>query len=154
MLAFGILGYGMMLFAGLLGARKKVPVWRIGRAQTWMRGHLWLGFLSFPMILFHAGFAARGPLTAVLMALMFIVVLSGIVVTTLVGSGGLLPPDTTGAASTKGRGESEVDVLLGVETNHERGNVDDLLADAVVVVGFCFVLVVMMWRGGERVVVV
>ncbi len=46
----------MMLFAGLLGARKKVPLWRIGRAKVWMRGHLWLGVLSLPMILYHVGF--------------------------------------------------------------------------------------------------
>src|SRR5580700_8039841 len=78
-LTFGIAGYAMMLFAGLLGARKKVPVWRIGRAQTWMRGHLWLGLLSFPFILYHAGFAWRGQLTAVLMILLFIVVASGII---------------------------------------------------------------------------
>ena len=42
-LTFGIAGYALMLYAGLLGARKKVPTWRIGRAQTWMRGHIWLG---------------------------------------------------------------------------------------------------------------
>jgi len=77
-LAYGLTGYGMMLFAGLLGARKKVPIWRIGRAQKWMRGHLWLGALSLPMILFHAGFAARGPLTLVMTILLFVVVLSGI----------------------------------------------------------------------------
>src|SRR6202158_5691293 len=59
-LAFGIAGYAVMLFEGLLGARKKVPVWRLGRAQTWMRGHLWLGVLSFPMILYHGGFAWKG----------------------------------------------------------------------------------------------
>ena len=59
-LTFGIAGYAMMLYAGLLGARKKVPIWRLGRAQTWMRGHLWLGLLSFPLILFHAGFAFAG----------------------------------------------------------------------------------------------
>ena len=41
-------------------ARKKLPIWRVGRAQTWMRGHLWLGLLSFPLILFHAGFAFGG----------------------------------------------------------------------------------------------
>lgn len=40
-LAFGIAGYALMLFEGLLGVRKKLPVWRLGRAQTWMRGHLW-----------------------------------------------------------------------------------------------------------------
>jgi len=77
-LTFGIAGYALMLYAGLLGARKKVPVWRLGRAQTWMRGHIWLGLLSLPLILFHGGFAFRGPLTAVLMWLFFIVIASGV----------------------------------------------------------------------------
>ena len=77
-LAFGIAGYGLLLFEGLLGARKKVPVWRLGRASTWMRGHLWLGALTLPLILFHAGFAFRGALTAVLMVLLAIVVASGV----------------------------------------------------------------------------
>lgn len=76
-LTFGIAGYALMLYAGLLGARKKVPTWRIGRAQTWMRGHIWLGTLSLLLILFHGGFAFRGQLTAVLMILFFIVILSG-----------------------------------------------------------------------------
>src|SRR5258707_1652432 len=61
-LTFGIAGYALMLFAGVLGARKKAPVWRIGRAQTWMRGHLWLGLGSFPLILFHGGFLFSVPL--------------------------------------------------------------------------------------------
>ncbi|HYL75503.1 MAG TPA: hypothetical protein VEU96_14925 [Bryobacteraceae bacterium] len=77
-LTFGIAGYALMLYAGLLGARKKKPIWRIGRTKTWMRGHLWLGLLSLPLILFHGGFAWRGPLTAVLMWLFFIVIGSGI----------------------------------------------------------------------------
>lgn len=77
-LIYGITGYLMMLFAGLMGARKKVPLWRIGRAKVWMRGHLWLGALSLPMILFHSGFTARGPLTIVLTVLLVLVVLSGI----------------------------------------------------------------------------
>src|ERR1044071_10219615 len=68
-LAFGIAGYAVMLFEGFLGARKKVPVWRLGRASTWMRGHIWLGVLTLPLILFHAGFAFRGALTALLMVL-------------------------------------------------------------------------------------
>src|SRR4029077_7922738 len=77
-LAFGIAGYAVMLFEGLLGARKKVPAWRLGRAATWMRGHLWLGLLAVPLILFHAGFASRGALTSVLMVLLVIVVASGV----------------------------------------------------------------------------
>lgn len=78
-LTYGIVGFVMMVFAGLLAAKKKVRLWRIGRAQTWMRGHLWLGLLSFPIILFHAGLTFGGALTGVMMWLFFIVVLSGVV---------------------------------------------------------------------------
>jgi hypothetical protein len=53
-------------------------LWRIGRATVWMRGHLWLGALSLPIILFHSAFYARGPLTFVLMVLLVIVFLSGL----------------------------------------------------------------------------
>lgn len=77
-LAYGVAGFAMMVFAGLLGARKKVPVWRLGRAQSWMRGHLWLGLLSLPLILFHAGFTFGGGLTWVLMWLFVFVVVSGL----------------------------------------------------------------------------
>jgi hypothetical protein len=77
-LAFGILGFAFMLFAALLGARKRVPTWRLGRAQTWMRGHLWLGFLSLPLILFHGGLHFGGTLTRVLMWLLIITVVSGL----------------------------------------------------------------------------
>jgi hypothetical protein len=77
-LAYGIGGFALMLYAGLLGARKKVPVWRIGRAQTWMRGHLWLGLVSFPVILFHAGLTFGGGLAAVLMWLFLVVTVSGV----------------------------------------------------------------------------
>jgi hypothetical protein len=77
-LAFGIIGSAFMIFSGLLAARKKVAVWRLGRAQTWMRGHLWLGLLSLPLILFHAGFHSGGALTAVLTVLVIVVVASGV----------------------------------------------------------------------------
>lgn len=77
-LVFGILGFGFMIFAALLGARKRVPTWRVGRAQAWMRGHLWLGFLALPMILFHGDFHFGGTLTRVLMWLLIITVFSGV----------------------------------------------------------------------------
>jgi hypothetical protein len=77
-LTFGVVGFGFMIFAALLGARKRVPVWRIGRAQAWMRGHLWLGLLSLPLILFHGGFHFGGTLTRVLMWLLIITVVSGV----------------------------------------------------------------------------
>jgi hypothetical protein len=77
-LLYGSIGFAFMLFAGLLGLRKKFPVWRVGRAQTWMRAHLWLGFLSFPLILFHGGFHFGGLLTRVLMWLFIFVFVSGV----------------------------------------------------------------------------
>lgn len=77
-LIFGIFGFAFMIFAALLGARKRVPTWRIGRAQAWMRGHLWLGFLALPLILFHGGFHFGGTLTRVLMWLLIITVFSGV----------------------------------------------------------------------------
>lgn len=55
-----------------------------------------------------------------------------LLIATLTALGGLslLSADTAGTATTEGRGKREVDVLLGVETDNERGNVDDLLADS------------------------
>jgi hypothetical protein len=78
-LIYAGVGSAMMVFAGLLGARKKYRIWRVGRATWWMRGHLWIGFLSFPFILFHAGFRlGNGALTRVLMALFLVVFISGV----------------------------------------------------------------------------
>ena len=77
-LIYGSVGFALMLFAGLIGLRKKFPIWRIGRAQTWMRGHLWLGLLTFPLILMHGGFHFGGTLTRVLMWLFIFVYASGI----------------------------------------------------------------------------
>jgi hypothetical protein len=77
-LTFGLIGFAFMIFAALLGARKRVPTWRVGRAQAWMRGHLWLGFLALPMIVFHGGFHFGGTLTRVLMWLLIITVVSGV----------------------------------------------------------------------------
>jgi hypothetical protein len=77
-LAFGIAGFALMLFAGLLGARRQVPTWRVGRGTTWMRGHIWLGLLSLPLILFHGGFRLGGPLTLAGMVLLGVVIASGV----------------------------------------------------------------------------
>lgn len=77
-LAYGIAAFACMLVAGLLGARRKVPTWRIGRAATWMKGHIWLGLLTLPLVLFHGGFALGGPLTMVLMIVLVAVLASGI----------------------------------------------------------------------------
>jgi hypothetical protein len=77
-LTFGIAGFGAMLYAVLLGLRKKFPIRRFGRASTWMRGHLWIGLLSFPLLLFHSGFAAKGTLTAWLTILLIATITTGV----------------------------------------------------------------------------
>lgn len=75
---FGGIGFAFMIFAAALGLRKRFPVYRIGRAQTWMRGHLWLGLISLPIAFFHSGFHLGHGLAAWLMSLLIIVVASGL----------------------------------------------------------------------------
>lgn len=77
-LVFGFTGTACIFFAAFLGVRKKRPTWRIGRAAWWLKGHLWLGALAFPLILFHAGFGWGGPLTSVLMGCFWLVFLTGL----------------------------------------------------------------------------
>jgi hypothetical protein len=62
---------------------------------------------------------------------LLLVLLGRIIVTTLLGGLGLLPPYTTRTAAAEWRGQSKVNVLLGVEADHEGRNVDDLLANTV-----------------------
>jgi len=62
-LVYGVRGLRAYLCAALLGLRKKVPVLRIGRAQTWMRGHLCSGSQS-PSDSVHCGFAWKGSLAS------------------------------------------------------------------------------------------
>lgn len=78
-LVYGVVGFAFMIFAGLLSLRKKFPVWRMGRTSTWMRGHLWLGLVSYPIILFHSGFSfGRGTLTWWMMVIFTLVIVSGL----------------------------------------------------------------------------
>jgi hypothetical protein len=78
-LTFGIAGTAAMLAAGLLTARKKVVLWRVGTARSWMKMHIWLGLLAVPLIWFHSGFRLGGALTTTVMILFYVVVVSGIV---------------------------------------------------------------------------
>lgn len=77
-LAFGVAGTVCMVVPALLAARKKVRTLRIGSAQLWMKLHIWLSLLAVPLIWFHSGFGWGGPLTTTLMALFYVVTLSGI----------------------------------------------------------------------------
>lgn len=77
-LAYGIAAFAAMMFVTLLSVRKKFPIWRIGRTQSWMRGHLWIGVLTLPLVLLHAAFSFGHGLTLALMWLLVIVYGSGV----------------------------------------------------------------------------
>lgn len=76
-LLYGSLALLIMLFSSLLGARRKVPAWRIGHGTTWLKGHLWFSLLLIPLVLFHSGFRWGGTLTTVIWILFAIVMISG-----------------------------------------------------------------------------
>lgn len=77
-LIFGATAFVIFIFAGLLGARKKVVLWRLGTLQLWMRAHIWLTLLTVPLVLFHSGFRFGGPMTTLLVVLYAVVMISGI----------------------------------------------------------------------------
>ena len=75
---FGSISLGIFIFAALLSLRKKIPLWRVGTVQRWLRAHIWLTLLTIPLIILHSGFRLGGPMTTLLMALYAIVMVSGI----------------------------------------------------------------------------
>jgi hypothetical protein len=77
-LTFGALALAIFIFATLFGVRKKVPLWRIGSVERWMRAHIWLTLLTIPLVLLHSGFRLGGPMTILLMALYAVVMVSGV----------------------------------------------------------------------------
>jgi hypothetical protein len=77
-LFFAALGTGIIVFECLLGLRKKYPASPLGRVKTWLTAHLWLGILSFFLILLHSGFRWGQGLAGVLMWLFAVILASGI----------------------------------------------------------------------------
>ncbi len=76
---YGAIGSGLMVYAGLLSALRKVPSWWwIGSRQVWMRGHIWLGLLSAVFILCHSGFRWGGPLEKALWGVTIAVLVTGV----------------------------------------------------------------------------
>jgi hypothetical protein len=75
---FGSISLGIFVFAALLSLRKKIPLWRVGTVQRWLRAHIWLTLLTIPLVILHSGFRFGGPMTTFLMALYAIVMISGI----------------------------------------------------------------------------
>ncbi len=77
-MTMGILGYVIMLFCAGLGMKRRVPHWKLGRAQTWLRGHIWLGLLLVVLVAYHSGFQAVGPVGWALWAVLGLVTVSGL----------------------------------------------------------------------------
>src|SRR5437899_1231006 len=77
-LIFGTIALSIFVFAALLGVRKKIVLWRVGTVQSWLRAHIWLTLLTIPLVILHTGFRLGGPMTALLVALYAIVMVSGI----------------------------------------------------------------------------
>ena len=75
---FGAISLAIFVFAALLSLRKKIPLWRIGTVQRWLRAHIWLTLLTIPLVILHSGFRLGGPMTTLLMVLYAIVMVSGI----------------------------------------------------------------------------
>jgi hypothetical protein len=79
-LTFGSIGTAIILFAWLLTVRKWRRSARVGKAYTWLQGHVYLSIVSYPVILYHAGFHWGGTLTSVLMWAFTVCYFSGVVV--------------------------------------------------------------------------
>src|SRR5262249_2086239 len=77
-LFFASLGTGAIVFECLLGLRKRYPASPLGRVSTWVSAHVWLGLLSFLLILLHSGFHWGQGLAGLLMWLFAVILASGI----------------------------------------------------------------------------
>jgi hypothetical protein len=75
---FGVVGGLIIVFEFLLWLRRKVRVWRIGSAQTWLRAHIWLGLFCLPLLIMHSGLRWGGTLSTALMVLLILVIASGV----------------------------------------------------------------------------
>lgn len=76
-LTYGIISFGIFLFAVLLSVRRKYPLLPIGRVQHWLRAHIWLTILTIPLVLMHAAFRFGGTQTSIVMWLYIAVMASG-----------------------------------------------------------------------------
>jgi hypothetical protein len=78
-LLFGIAGTTAMIFAGLLAVRRRLVTRKFGSISWWLKGHLWIGLCSAPLIFFHSGFRFGGALEQLTMWCFLAVIVSGII---------------------------------------------------------------------------
>ncbi|HLJ91668.1 MAG TPA: hypothetical protein VKU02_00610 [Gemmataceae bacterium] len=83
-LLFGLGGTGLAVFCGLLTGRKTLlrmqhgACWRLLRSSVWEKGHIYFGLLSCLLLHFHGGFRMGGPLTSVLVVVLWAIIVSGL----------------------------------------------------------------------------
>lgn len=77
-LIYGIVGTLLMIYAGLLAGHRYVPnlTW-LGSRKTWLKGHIWLGILSFIYILCHSALSWGHGITFMLWIAYLIVMITG-----------------------------------------------------------------------------
>jgi hypothetical protein len=77
-LLYGFAGGLLIIYAWLLSALRFVPSWWwLGSRAFWLRGHVWLGSLSFVLILCHSGGRLGGLLERWLSVTFALTVLTG-----------------------------------------------------------------------------
>lgn len=81
-LVFGVCAFGLMLFAAGRGLRRFMPR-RVASARFWARAHVWLGFLVLPLAWFHGGFHHGSSLSAAMMWMLYLIIVSGMIAAVL-----------------------------------------------------------------------
>lgn len=77
-LILGIVALLIFIFCSALSLKRKAPHWKIGRAQAWLRGHVWLGLLAVWLVALHSGFGLGGWATTTIWILTGLVTVSAI----------------------------------------------------------------------------
>ncbi len=76
---YGVVGSLLMLAVGMLSLHRRLPLRRwLGKRQTWLRGHIWLGLLAVLFIWCHSGYSWGGPLEIALWVVLGLTTLSGL----------------------------------------------------------------------------
>ena len=77
-IAYGIAGSALILLLAAFGIRKRAYRSRFGTVEQWMQSHIWLGILEAVVLVLHTGFRFNDGIAVATLALVGIVVLSGI----------------------------------------------------------------------------
>ncbi len=78
-LVYGILGIVSIIFLTLYIVRKNTYRYRHGSMQSWLQAHIYIGIISFVLIVMHSGFDFTGVFSISLLTLFFLVIVSGII---------------------------------------------------------------------------